>query len=95
MSSHEGVYDRQGRIRVEGDGAYLTLNKEFGALTLTSISSYTDGHFLNEVDGDGTGAPLLHLDFIADVKEYSQDLRLATDTDGRFDLIAGLYSPNR
>lgn len=91
MSSHEGIYDRQGRIRVEGDGAYLTLNKEFGAATLTSITSYTDGHFLNEVDGDGTGAPLLHLDFIADVKEYSQDLRLATDTDGRFDLIAGLY----
>lgn len=91
MSVREGVYDRQGRIRVKGDGAYLTLNKDFGSATFTSITSYTDGYFLNEVDGDGTGAPLLHLDFIADVKEYSQDLRLATDTGGPFDLIAGLY----
>jgi iron complex outermembrane receptor protein len=91
MSSREGVYDRQGRIRVKGDGAYLTLNKELGTTTLTSISSYTDGYFLNEVDGDGTGAPLLHLDFIADVREYSQDLRLTTDSEGRFDFIAGLY----
>lgn len=91
MSVHEGVYDRQGGIRVAGDGAYLTVNKEIGSVTLTSISSYLDGHFLNEVDGDGTGAPLLHLDFIADVKEYSQDLRLATRLDGPFNVIAGLY----
>lgn len=91
MSTHEGVYDRQGRIRVEGDGAYLTMNKDFGAATLTSITSYTDGYFLNEVDGDGTGAPLLHLDFIADVKEYSQDLRVTTNFDGAFNFITGLY----
>ncbi|WP_068875597.1 MULTISPECIES: TonB-dependent receptor [unclassified Phenylobacterium] len=91
LSAHEGVYDRQGRIRVRGDGAYLTLNKDLGAVTLTSISSYLDGHFLNEVDGDGTGAPLLHLDFVADAKEYSQDLRLATNLAGPFNMIAGLY----
>lgn len=91
LSARQGVYDRQGRIRVRGDGGYLTLNRDFGALTVTSISSYLDGHFLNEVDGDGTGAPLLHLDFIADVQEYSQDLRIATDLDGPFNFIAGLY----
>jgi iron complex outermembrane receptor protein len=91
LSSHEGVYDRQGRIRVEGDGAYLTLNRDFGSVTATSISSYLDGYFLNEVDGDGTGASLLHLDFIADVTEYSQDLRIATDFDGPFNFIAGVY----
>ncbi|MCR5877399.1 TonB-dependent receptor [Phenylobacterium sp. J367] len=91
LSSREGVYDRQGRIRVRGDGGYLTINQDFGALTLTSITSYLDGYFLNEVDGDGTGAPLLHLDFIADVREYGQDLRIATDLEGPVNFIAGLY----
>ena len=31
----------------------VALNKDFGSVTLTSISSYLKGYFLNEVDGDG------------------------------------------
>ena len=91
LGAREGYYDRDGRIRVRGDGVSLTLNKELGNVTLTSISSYLKGYFLNEVDGDGSAANLLALDFEAKTKEYSQDLRLATQFDGPFNLIAGLY----
>lgn len=91
LGPREGFYDRQGRIRVRGDGVYLTLNKDLGDVTLTSISSYLKGYFLNEVDGDGSAANLLALDFQARTKEYSQDLRLSTQFDGPFNIIAGVF----
>ncbi|HQS95506.1 MAG: hypothetical protein B7X90_00725 [Novosphingobium sp. 17-62-19] len=91
LDAREGYYNRDGRIRVRGDGISLTLNKDLGNVTLTSISSYLKGYFLNEVDGDGSAANLLALDFEAKTKEYSQDLRLSTQFDGPFNLIAGVY----
>lgn len=91
LGPREGFYDRQGRIRVRGDGAYLTLNKDFGSVTLTSISSYLKGYFLNEVDGDGSAANLLSLDFQARTEEFSQDLRLSTQFDGPFNIIGGVF----
>lgn len=92
FDNHEGYFDRtDGEIIVEGDGATLTLNKTLGAYTVTSISSYTEGFFLNKVDGDGSIAPLLAIDFYADTSEWSQDLRVATDYEGPFNFIAGVY----
>lgn len=89
--SHEGAYDRSGVIKVEGDGLYLTLNRDFGDLTLTSITSYLEGSFLNLVDADGSIADLLHIDFGSSTREIGQDLRLSSDYDGPFNFIAGLY----
>lgn len=91
FDSHQGAYDRSGDIEVEGDGAYLTVNKDLGALTLTSITSYLTGSFSNLVDGDGTIADLLHIDFLSDTSEFAQDLRLATNSDGPFNAIFGVY----
>lgn len=92
FDNHEGYYDRTGgQIKADGDGATLTVNKRFGDLTVTSISNYTKGSFLNNVDGDGSIAPLLAIDFYADTREWSQDLRVSTNFDGPFNLIAGLY----
>src|SRR3546814_6451906 len=59
------------------------MNRDLGGITLTSISSYIGGRFLNLVDGDGTIAPLLHIDFGSKTEEYSQDLRLSTNGSGR------------
>nr|QQZ51445.1 TonB-dependent receptor [Phenylobacterium glaciei] len=67
------------------------MNKRFGDLTVTAISNYTRGSFLNNVDGDGSIAPLLAIDFYADTKEWSQDLRVSTNFEGPFNLIAGVY----
>ena len=92
FDSHEGYYDRtNGEIIVKGDGATLTMNKRFDTFTVTSISNYTTGYFLNRVDADGSIAALLAIDFYADTKEWSQDLRVATDFDGPFNMIAGFY----
>ncbi|HEY9216616.1 MAG TPA: TonB-dependent receptor [Phenylobacterium sp.] len=92
FGSHQGYFDRlDGEIIVEGDGATLTMKKDAGPYSFTSITNYTEGFFLNRVDGDGSIAPLLAIDFYADTSEWSQDLRVATDYDGPFNFIAGLY----
>ncbi|MDT7529110.1 TonB-dependent receptor [Sphingopyxis sp. SE2] len=91
LTRHQVATDRSGVIEVRGRGAILTMNKDLGGVTLTSISSYIGGRFLNLVDGDGTIAPLLHIDFGSKTEEYSQDLRLSTNGSGPFNAIVGLY----
>ncbi len=89
----EGCWDRSGVIDVETDGMYLTLNKDLGNYTLTSVTSLVSGSFLNLVDADGTGEAgnQLHIDFYAESDEKQQDLRLTSNFDGDFNFIAGLY----
>ncbi|MDB5449318.1 MAG: TonB-dependent receptor [Phenylobacterium sp.] len=80
-----------GEIRVKGDGATLTMDKQFGDYTVTSITSYVKGFFLNKVDGDASIAPLLAIDFYATTQEQSQDLRISSHGTGPFNFIAGVY----
>jgi iron complex outermembrane recepter protein len=91
MGEREGAFDRSGSIRVKGDGSYLTLNRSFGDVTLTSVTSFLKGDFKNLVDGDGSIRNLFTLDFYAKTKEYSQDLRLTTQFAGPLNVIGGLY----
>jgi len=91
LGVHEAAYDRSGSIYVAGNGGYLTLNQKVGSFTLTSITSYLNGHFKNLVDGDGSIAPLFALDFYAKTEEYGEDLRLTSGFEGPFNFIFGLY----
>ncbi|MEO8314117.1 MAG: TonB-dependent receptor [Pseudomonadota bacterium] len=91
MGVREAAFDRSGSIRVKGNGSYLTMNRTFGDITLTSVSSYLQGDFTNLVDGDGSIRNLFTLDFYAKTKEYSQDLRLTTQFAGPFNVIGGVY----
>jgi iron complex outermembrane recepter protein len=88
----EGYYDRVGgEIKADGDGGILTLNQQMGDLKLTSITSYMKGDFKNNVDADGSIAPLIHIDFYTQTTEAGEDLRLSSNYDGKFNFIAGLY----
>ncbi|WCL55599.1 TonB-dependent receptor [Gimibacter soli] len=91
LGDHEVATDRSGDIKARGAGGYLTLNKDLGFGTLTSITSYVNGSFLNLVDADGSIVDLLHIDFHADNEEISQDLRIATNSDSDLSLIGGVY----
>ncbi|GAB3094349.1 TonB-dependent receptor [Aestuariicella hydrocarbonica] len=91
MDSHELATDRSGDIEVLGEGGYLTLEKDLGFATLTSITSHVSGEFSNLVDADGTMNNILHLDFGAEHEETSQDLRLSSNGEGGITWIAGLY----
>jgi iron complex outermembrane recepter protein len=88
----EGYYNRTGgEIIADGDGAILTLDQELGELTLTSITSYIEGDFKNNVDADGSIANLIAIDFYARTREVGQDLRVSSNYKGPFNFIAGLY----
>lgn len=91
LGDREVADDRSGEIAVRGSGGYLTLNKSTDLGTLTSITSFLNGRFMNLVDADGTMDPLLHIDFRTSTHEFSQDLRFTTAFDGPFQFIAGLY----
>lgn len=91
LTNQQTATDRSGNIEVRGSGGYLTMNKDLGIGTVTSITSYVKGRFLNLVDGDGTIAPLLHIDFASRNKEFSQDLRFSSNFEGPFQFIAGFY----
>jgi iron complex outermembrane receptor protein len=91
MTRHQMATDRDGDLEVRGSGLYLNVQKDLGPVSITSITSHLRGRFLNNVDADGTTRNLLHIDFRAKNKETSQDLRIATNGSGAFNVIAGLY----
>lgn len=91
LSSTQVVTDRSADIQVRGNGGYLTMNKDLGFGTLTSITSFVSGRFSNLVDADGTIAPLLHINFASKSREFSQDLRIASAFRGPFQAIVGVY----
>ncbi|MRV72682.1 TonB-dependent receptor [Duganella sp. FT92W] len=91
LADDEVATDRSGDITVRGSGGYLTLNKRTELGTITSITSFLNGRFVNLVDADGTIDPLLHIDFRTNTHEFSQDLRFTTAFDGPLQFIAGAY----
>ncbi len=85
------------------NGGYVKAAFDFGAATLTSITSYDKTHGRYEEDNTGDGnisAPtvgtvthdVLIIDMDQEYKQYTQELRLASNDDtARFRWIAGLY----
>ncbi len=70
----------------------LTANYELNdALTLTSITSYDHGTLFFTEDTDGRGDKFLEIPYGDRASQFAQDLRLTSNTHGRFDFILGLY----
>lgn len=89
---HEGAYDHSGEIQANGDGGYLTMNKGLGSdFTLTSVTSYFKGDFKNTVDIDGSYVPYFSIDFFANQNEVTQDLRVSSHWQNKFNFVAGVY----
>jgi iron complex outermembrane receptor protein len=75
----------------ESFGVSLAINRDFGDMTLTSITGYSDYDRLYNEDADGT--PLIMIDTQATdtIKVFSQELRLASTTEGGFNWVVGAY----
>lgn len=76
---------------VSTQGASLKINKEFENLTLTSITAYDSGSFFSFGDDDGSPFQLTESLFDTDAKQFSQDLRISSESNSAFSWIAGLY----
>jgi iron complex outermembrane recepter protein len=87
----EGSHNKAETYRTEFDTAMLTVNWDIGDYTLTTVTSYLKGKGLNQADTDGAPWKLLEIDWGTEVKQFSQDLRIASDFDGPFNFIGGIY----
>lgn len=71
--------------------AALTLNWRFDGMTLTSVTGYSEYELDELCDCDFTGASVIVAGLLETYDQFSQELRLASDTDGRLSWIAGLF----
>ncbi|KQZ03274.1 TonB-dependent receptor [Caulobacter sp. Root1455] len=86
--------------KYDGNGESIKVDYDFGGVTLTSISAYetTNGYSRGDIDGGvaGTGPGFIPFDSdtrdgIDDLDQYTQELRLASDTEGPFSWQVGGY----
>jgi iron complex outermembrane recepter protein len=82
--AREAVYD------IDNTGVTLTMNAGLGDATLTSVTGYADFERTFDIDVDAT--PARELDFVEsdDIKQFSQELRLAASGE-QLDWIVGAF----
>lgn len=91
LDFHETEANRSGALTTHTDLAVLTLNYNADNYTLTSVSAFLDADYYQEQDTDGGPTGLLEIIWASDSQSYSQDLRITSNLEGRFNFIAGLY----
>jgi iron complex outermembrane receptor protein len=86
----ESEYAERRRHRTYG--ASLTTNwKATDDLTVTSVTSYDYGKLFIPEDADGSPLKAVEDDLGGRARQFSQDLRIASDFDNGLDFIAGAY----
>lgn len=76
--------------RVDNRGAALNLDQEIGAFTLSSVTGYIFSK--QNLAQDNDGSPLLFVEtlpYSSKTREFSQEFRLSSPTDGAFSWIVG------
>jgi outer membrane receptor protein involved in Fe transport len=67
----------------------LTANWNTAIGTLTSITGYNKFNYAEHCDCDFTGANILTIDLDEKYEQFSQEIRLASDTSGKLEYIVG------
>lgn len=83
--------DTQDKIVSRTDGISNQLDWRFGGHTLTSVTAWRRLYFRPQNDSDLTRFSIFRAGYDVDVDQYSQELRLASPADGRFDYQVGLF----
>lgn len=78
-------------LDVEQRGGVLTINWDVGGLTLTSITAYEENETETTFDDDGGPIPTEASFISADIEQFSQEVRLASNYDGALNWILGLH----
>ena len=69
----------------------LTANYKLGEQTITSVTGYTGYRFNLNLDDDGTASQLINVQAPEKYHQFSQELRIASPTDGKIEYLAGAY----
>lgn len=93
LDFHENSSNYAAEKRVENESIGLTVNWDVSEnYTLTSITAYDEGKWLNPEDDDGMPIRLDENEFNApDAEQISQELRITSNYSGAFNWIGGLY----
>ncbi|PCH94686.1 MAG: hypothetical protein COB83_10730 [Gammaproteobacteria bacterium] len=76
---------------VTNDAISMTINWDISSdYSLTSITSWDQGEFYTP-EGDGTPNKILEIDYWSDADQVSQDLRLTSNLNGKFNFIVGMF----
>ena len=75
--------------RVKTDGAFLNVNQDLGFATLTSISGLWDSQRYVTLDVDKSPLDTLHISRNPKAKQYSEEIRLASNAKSGFKWVAG------
>jgi len=101
--NRDRVFYNQGRNnpqQYESYGAGLTMNYDLGGATITSITGYdtAEGFSLGDIDGGvaGVGPGFIPFDSstqdnLNDLKQFTQEIRIASPDEGRLTWQAGAY----
>lgn len=87
----EGSHNKSEPYSTDFDNVMLTVNWSLEDYTLTAITTYLEGQGLNQANTDGAPWRMLEIDWGSEVRQIAQDLRIASDFDGAFNFIAGVY----
>lgn len=83
-----GIFEDQ---TTEFDIANLTVSMDTPLGTLTSLTGFASYEYFEEQDGERGPLSERALDFGEDYDQWSQEIRLVSNSDNAFDYIVGLY----
>lgn len=69
-----------------------TLDIDFAKIV--SLTGYVDSYWREQIDADATPLPIVNTFLNQSTKQFSQELRIESDTNQRFTYIGGLYFQN-
>lgn len=77
--------------RLDTREAALTVNWRVGSVTVTSVTGYSEYELDELCDCDFTGAHVFTAGITEDFDQFSQELRLTSDTGGTLEWIGGVF----
>ncbi|HEY8120074.1 MAG TPA: TonB-dependent receptor plug domain-containing protein, partial [Myxococcota bacterium] len=87
--------DKDVKRKRETDQASLNVKWDLSeALTLTSITSWTQGDLAVPEDSDGSPLRVIEVSYFGEGDQVTQELRLTTNFDGPFNIVGGIYYSN-
>ncbi|WP_374653885.1 TonB-dependent receptor [Phenylobacterium sp.] len=88
---HNADLDTQEEIVSRTDGVSNQFDWRLGGHTLTSVTAWRRLYFRPKNDSDLSPYAIFRGGYDVDVDQYSQELRLASPTNGQFDYQAGVF----
>jgi iron complex outermembrane receptor protein len=85
------LFDVPSFAEVEAWGVSGKLTWDLGPVTLTSLTSYGETQFFEELDIDATSADFLFNKPYEDSEYFTEELTITSNTEGQFDWVAGFF----